>query len=142
MKEYKIYESKVCLVWVSIYENTDKEGGLVNNVVMGLLSAQYSKWILLHCDVPEMCNKKTAIKLLAEALANVRRQGIIYENVLFFISDASTLTDFSSENVGVTSQAPPPPEMMTPSTKGNDVVDRACNFIDRTYDVIFFGDKW
>ncbi|KAJ4429105.1 hypothetical protein ANN_26106 [Periplaneta americana] len=46
-------EIKDSSIWVSIDETPDKEGRLVGNVVIGLLSEQYSERILLHCDVLE-----------------------------------------------------------------------------------------
>ncbi|KAJ4427469.1 hypothetical protein ANN_25117 [Periplaneta americana] len=52
-------EIKDSSIWVSIDETPDKEGRLVGNVVIGLLSEQYSERILLHCDVLEKCNNKT-----------------------------------------------------------------------------------
>ncbi|KAJ4429137.1 hypothetical protein ANN_26138 [Periplaneta americana] len=58
-------EIKDSSIWVSIDETPDKEGRLVGNVVIGLLSEQYSE-ILLHCDVLEKCNNKTIVKLFNE----------------------------------------------------------------------------
>ncbi|KAJ4426955.1 hypothetical protein ANN_26754 [Periplaneta americana] len=59
-------EIKDSSIWVSIDETPDKEGRLVGNVVIGLLSEQYSERILLHCDVLEKCNNKTIVKLFNE----------------------------------------------------------------------------
>ncbi|KAJ4435136.1 hypothetical protein ANN_23712 [Periplaneta americana] len=61
-------EIKDSSIWVSIDETPDKEGRLVGNVVIGLLSEQYSERILLHCDVLEKCNNKTIVKLFNEAM--------------------------------------------------------------------------
>lgn len=44
-------EIKDGLIWVSIDETTDRDGRLVGNVVVGLLSEQYSTRILLHCSM-------------------------------------------------------------------------------------------
>ncbi|KAJ4435140.1 hypothetical protein ANN_23716 [Periplaneta americana] len=82
-------EIKDSSIWVSIDETPDKEGGLVGNVVIGLLSEQYSERILLHCDVLEKCNNKTIVKLFNEAMGILWPKGIMYDNVLFFISDAA-----------------------------------------------------
>ncbi|KAJ4441409.1 hypothetical protein ANN_11264 [Periplaneta americana] len=82
-------EIKDSSIWVSIDETPDKEGRLVGNVVIGLLSEQYSERILLHCDVLEKCNNKTIVKLFNEAMGILWPKGIMYDNVLFFISDAA-----------------------------------------------------
>ncbi|PSN44021.1 hypothetical protein C0J52_16974 [Blattella germanica] len=59
-------EIKDSSIWVSIDETSGKEGRHVGNVVIGLLSEQYSERILLHCDVLEKCNNKTIVKLFNE----------------------------------------------------------------------------
>ncbi|KAJ4433760.1 hypothetical protein ANN_16072 [Periplaneta americana] len=82
-------EIKDSSIWVSIDETPDKEGRLVGNVVIGLLSEQYSERILLRCDVLEKCNNKTIVKLFNEAMGILWPKGIMYDNVLFFISDAA-----------------------------------------------------
>ncbi|KAJ4440071.1 hypothetical protein ANN_08203 [Periplaneta americana] len=82
-------EIKDSSIWVSIDETPDKEGRLVGNVVIGLLSEQYSERILLHCDVLEKCNNKTIVKLFNEAMGILWPKGIMYDNVLFFISVAA-----------------------------------------------------
>ncbi|KAJ4443765.1 hypothetical protein ANN_05543 [Periplaneta americana] len=82
-------EIKDSSIWVSIDETPDKEGRLVGNVVIGLLSEQYSERILLHCDVLEKCNNKTIVKLFNEAMGILWPKVIMYDNVLFFISDAA-----------------------------------------------------
>ncbi|KAJ4432556.1 hypothetical protein ANN_21179 [Periplaneta americana] len=82
-------EIKDSSIWVSIDETPNKEGRLVGNVVIGLLSEQYSERILLHCDVLEKCNNKTIVKLFNEAMGILWPKGIMYDNVLFFISDAA-----------------------------------------------------
>lgn len=82
-------EIKDSSIWVSIDETPDKEGRLVGNVVIGLLSEQYSERILLHCDVLEKCNNKTIVKLFNEAMGILWPKGSMYDNVLFFISDAA-----------------------------------------------------
>ncbi|KAJ4451410.1 hypothetical protein ANN_02872 [Periplaneta americana] len=84
-------EIKDSSIWVSIDETPDKEGRLVGNVVIGLLSEQYSERILLHCDVLEKCNNKTIVKLFNEAMGILWPKGIMYDNVLFFISDAALI---------------------------------------------------
>ncbi|KAJ4433744.1 hypothetical protein ANN_16055 [Periplaneta americana] len=84
-------EIKDSSIWVSIDETPDKEGRLVGNVVIGLLSEQYSEQILLHCDVLEKCNNKTIVKLFNEAMGILWPKGIMYDNVLFFISDAALI---------------------------------------------------
>ncbi|KAJ4439986.1 hypothetical protein ANN_08117 [Periplaneta americana] len=86
-------EIKDSLIWVSIDETPDKEGRLVGNVVIGLLSEQYSERILLHCDVLEKCNNKTIVKLFNEAMGILWPKGIMYDNVLFFISDAALICE-------------------------------------------------
>ncbi|KAJ4446967.1 hypothetical protein ANN_13669, partial [Periplaneta americana] len=70
-------EIKDSSIWVSIDETPDKEGRLVGNVVIGLLSEQYSERILLHCDVLEKCNNKTIVKLFNEAMGILWPKGII-----------------------------------------------------------------
>ena len=70
-------EIKDSSIWVSIDETSDKEGRHVGNVVIGLLSEQYSERILLHCDVLEKCNNKTIVKLFNEAMGILWQQGII-----------------------------------------------------------------
>ncbi|KAJ4427456.1 hypothetical protein ANN_25079 [Periplaneta americana] len=72
-------EIKDSSIWVSIDETPDKEGRLVGNVVIGLLSEQYSERILLHCDVLEKCNNKTIVKLFNEAMGILWPKGIINE---------------------------------------------------------------
>ncbi|PSN38201.1 hypothetical protein C0J52_20758 [Blattella germanica] len=52
-------EIKDSSIWVSIDETSDKEGRHVGNVVIGLLSEQYSERILLHCDHTFSCIIKT-----------------------------------------------------------------------------------
>ncbi|KAJ4445918.1 hypothetical protein ANN_12604 [Periplaneta americana] len=86
-------EIKDSSIWVSIDETPDKEGRLVGNVVIGLLSEQYSERILLHCDVLEKCNNKTIVKLFNEAMGILWPKGIMYDNVLFFISDAALICE-------------------------------------------------
>ncbi|KAJ4443345.1 hypothetical protein ANN_05013 [Periplaneta americana] len=64
-------EIKDSSIWVSIDETPDKEGRLVGNVVI------------------EKCNNKTIVKLFNEAMGILWPKGIMYDNVLFFISDAA-----------------------------------------------------
>ncbi|KAJ4437767.1 hypothetical protein ANN_13705 [Periplaneta americana] len=59
-------EIKDSSIWVSIDETPDKEGRLV-----------------------EKCNNKTIVKLFNEAMGILWPKGIMYDNVLFFISDAA-----------------------------------------------------
>ncbi|KAJ4426237.1 hypothetical protein ANN_27049 [Periplaneta americana] len=73
-------EIKDSSIWVSIDETPDKEGRLVGNVVIGLLSERYSERILLHCDVLEKCNNKTIVKLFNEAMGgtgDIRRDAVV-----------------------------------------------------------------
>ncbi|KAJ4432693.1 hypothetical protein ANN_21316 [Periplaneta americana] len=70
-------EIKDSSIWVSIDETPDKEGRLVGNVVIGLLSEQYSERILLHCDVLEKCNNKTIVKLFNEAMGILWPKGMV-----------------------------------------------------------------
>ncbi|KAJ4435139.1 hypothetical protein ANN_23715 [Periplaneta americana] len=70
-------EIKDSSIWVSIDETPDKEGRLVGNVVIGLLSEQYSERILLHCDVLEKCNNKTIVKLFNETMGILWKKGIM-----------------------------------------------------------------
>ncbi|KAJ4447514.1 hypothetical protein ANN_09521 [Periplaneta americana] len=61
-------EIKDSSIWVSIDETPDKEGRLV-----------------------EKCNNKTIVKLFNEAMGILWPKGIMYDNVLFFISDAALI---------------------------------------------------
>ncbi|KAJ4445183.1 hypothetical protein ANN_06984 [Periplaneta americana] len=90
-------EIKDSSIWVSIDETPDKEGRLVGNVVIGLLSEQYSERILLHCDVLEKCNNKTIVKLFNEAMGILWPKGIIEKVFLKAPSRVNVLKEMYPE---------------------------------------------
>ena len=59
-------EIKDAPIWIPIDETINDEGRFVGNVVIGSLSEQYSKRILLHSRVSGKCNNKTRVKLFNE----------------------------------------------------------------------------
>jgi hypothetical protein len=76
-------------IWVSVDETTDKEMRMIVNVVIGVMSCEPCKPILLACEVIDKCNNKTIAKVFNDAMSILWPGGIKYENVLMFLSDAA-----------------------------------------------------
>ena len=64
MRQYRRDEIKDGPIWVSIHVTTDKGDRLLAKVVIGLLSEQYSKRILLHYDSLVKCINQNVVKAM------------------------------------------------------------------------------
>ncbi|XP_025408739.1 uncharacterized protein LOC112682378 [Sipha flava] len=77
-------------VWVSIDETTDVEERYVANVIIGTLEVDNpGKIFLLNSEVLEKANHSTISKLFDRSLFILWPEGILYDNVLLFVSDAA-----------------------------------------------------
>lgn len=77
-------------LWISIDETTDVEGRYIANVIIGTLEIGCpGKIFLLHTEALEKANHTSIAKLLDKALHLLWPQGIKYDNILLFLSDAA-----------------------------------------------------
>jgi hypothetical protein len=76
-------------IWVSIDESTDADGRYVGNVIVGKLSSEPSNSFLLNCEQLDKCNHKTIAKLFNDSMNLLWTEGVKYENVFLFLSDAA-----------------------------------------------------
>jgi len=77
-------------LWISIDETTDAEGRYIANVIIGTLEIGCpGKIFLLLTEALEKSNHTNIAKLLDKALHLLWPQGIKYNNILLFLSDAA-----------------------------------------------------
>lgn len=77
-------------LWVSMDETTDVEGWFIANILVGTLEVEGpGKIFLLNLEVLEKVNHTTIAKLLNKSLHILWPQGIKYDNILLFLSDAA-----------------------------------------------------
>jgi len=76
-------------IWVSIDESTDAEGRYIGNVIIGKLCSEPTKSFLLNCVQLEKCNNKTIAKLFNDSMNLLWPNGVKYENVFLFLTDAA-----------------------------------------------------
>ncbi|KAL4096615.1 hypothetical protein QTP88_021534 [Uroleucon formosanum] len=76
-------------IWVSIDESTDADGRYVGNVIVGKLSSEPCNSFLLNCVQLDKCNHKTIAKLFNDSMNLLWPEGVKYENVFLFLSDAA-----------------------------------------------------
>ncbi|KAL4126245.1 hypothetical protein QTP88_010470 [Uroleucon formosanum] len=76
-------------IWVSIDESTDADGRYVGNVIVGKLSSEPCNSFLLNCEQLDKCNHKTIAKLFNDSMNLLWPEGVKYENVFLFLSDAA-----------------------------------------------------
>ncbi|KAL4085242.1 hypothetical protein QTP88_027101 [Uroleucon formosanum] len=77
-------------LWVSIDETTDSVGRYVANVIVGTLEVGGpGKVFLLNSEILEKANHTSIAKLLDTSLHILWPQGIKYDNILLFLSDAA-----------------------------------------------------
>ncbi|KAF0748801.1 CGG triplet repeat-binding protein 1 [Aphis craccivora] len=77
-------------IWVSIDETTDVEGRYVANVIIGTLEVNNpGKIFLLNSEVLEKANHSTISKLFDRSLFILWPEGVLYDNVLLFVSEAA-----------------------------------------------------
>lgn len=76
-------------IWVSIDESTDEDGRYVGNVIVGKLSSEPCNSFLLNCEQLDKCNHKTIAKLFNDSMNLLWPEGVKYENVFLFLSDAA-----------------------------------------------------
>ena len=96
MRQYRRDEIKDGPIWVSIHVTTDKGDRLLAKVVIGLLSEQYSKRILLHCDYLEKCINRIIVKLfmnLYESYGEKVLCKIMYYSLLVMLPFARSKLD-------------------------------------------------
>ncbi|KAL4119073.1 hypothetical protein QTP88_011940 [Uroleucon formosanum] len=77
-------------IWVSIDETTDSEGRYVTNVIIGTLNTDApGKTYLLTTEVLEKANNSTIVKLFDHSMFVLWPNGIRYDDVLLFVTDAA-----------------------------------------------------
>ncbi|KAL4126218.1 hypothetical protein QTP88_010444 [Uroleucon formosanum] len=76
-------------IWVSIDESTDADGRYVGNVIVGKLSSEPCNSFLLNCEQLDKCNHKTIAKLFNDSMNLLWPEGVKYENLFLFLSDAA-----------------------------------------------------
>ncbi|KAL4120732.1 hypothetical protein QTP88_013368 [Uroleucon formosanum] len=76
-------------IWVSIDESTDVEGRYFGNVIIGKLCSEPTKSFLLNCVQLEKCNNKTIAKLFNDSMNLLWPNGVKYEKVFLFLTDAA-----------------------------------------------------
>lgn len=76
-------------IWVSIDESTYVDGRYVGNVIVGKLSSEPCNSFLLNCEKLDKCNHKTIAKLFNDSMNLLWPEGVKYENVFLFLSDAA-----------------------------------------------------
>ncbi|KAB0790223.1 hypothetical protein PPYR_15446, partial [Photinus pyralis] len=75
-------------IWISIDETTDAAGQCVCSAVVGGLKAG-SKSYLLNIQILDRVNHSTVAKFFNDSLTLLWPEGIRYDNVLLFLSDAA-----------------------------------------------------
>ncbi|KAL4113266.1 hypothetical protein QTP88_016925 [Uroleucon formosanum] len=77
-------------IWVSIDETTDAEGRFIANVIIGTLTIDEPGSIfLLNSEKLEKSNHSTIFKLFDQSLNLLWPQGVKYNEVLLFVTDAA-----------------------------------------------------
>ena len=83
---YELVNKKI---WISIDETTDSLGRHFANVVVGSLENDPSKIYLLTTDTLNVTNSSTIAQLFTSSLGLLWLDGIKYNNVLLFVTDAA-----------------------------------------------------
>lgn len=77
-------------IWVSIDESTDVEGRYIGNVIVGVLSPDSAgQKFLLTSENLQKVNHSTIVNLFETSMSLLWPNGIEYENVMLFVTDAA-----------------------------------------------------
>lgn len=76
-------------IWVSVDETTDVEGRYVANAIIGKLTTEKTKPMLLNIEILEKCNHATIAQFFNNSMSVLWPNGIQHNNVLLFLSDAA-----------------------------------------------------
>jgi len=77
-------------IWVSIDETTDAEGRFIANVIIGTLTVdEPGNIFLLNSEELQKANHSTIFKLFDQSLNMLWPQGVKYDEVILFVSDAA-----------------------------------------------------
>ena len=88
-------------IWISIDETTGLTGRSIANVIIGILDFE-SKMFLLNTQELEKMNHNTSAMLFNDSMSILYPNGIKYENVLLFLTDAASYMIKAAEGIKIT----------------------------------------
>ena len=107
----KVYEDKINeirselkneKIFISIDETTDSRKRCIGNVIFGALKQRSSKCYLLSCEILEKTNHSTISQLFHKSLSLLWPDGVQYEDVLLFLTDAAPYMCLAAEGLKLT----------------------------------------
>lgn len=99
MKLLILFESTL-KIWVSIDETSDIEGYYVANVIVGTLEIpEPGKFFLLNCEVLDIANNSTILKLFDRYMVIIWPNEVKHGNVLLFVNDAAPYMVKAGKNI-------------------------------------------
>jgi len=76
-------------IWVSIDKTSDAEGRFIANVIIGTITDEPVKIFLLNSEELQKANHSTIFKLFDQSLNLLWPQGMKFDEVILFVSDAA-----------------------------------------------------